>query len=377
MQLIDRYVIRTFIGVFMVCLLSLSGIYIISDFVNNVSEFVDHSKSTGNLLQVLATYYAARLPWFFDLMSPVVALIACVFVLTWLQRNNEMTAIMAAGSAPRRVAVPLIGASLIVSILAAANREFVIPTIRDRLSSNAQDWTGSRGHRVTPVHDPVSEIWLSGREAFRNDKRITDPDFHLPASLSSVGSHITAEEARYVTADEVHPGGYILSHDVQPATLLERPSIELAGQPIISTPVDNAWLTGEQVFVACDVPFEQLDNRNTSHRFSSTPQIVAGIRGSSFGPDAELRVTVHKRLLQPVLDMSLLLLGIPVVMRRASSNVFASVGVCILVVLLFSVVVLAFHGLGTNYLLAPAVAAWCPVLIFVPAAAGLSAGWWY
>jgi lipopolysaccharide export LptBFGC system permease protein LptF len=75
--------------------------------------------------------------------------------------------------------------------------------------------------------------------------------------------------------------------------------------------------------------------------------------------------------------MALLLLGIPVVMRRAGTNVFASVGICIVVVLLFTVVVLGCQGLGANYLLTPVMAAWCPVLMFVPAAAALSAGWWY
>ena len=97
MRLIDRYVFSLFLKVFLVCFLSLTGIYIVGDFVGNLNEFIEAADQQGSLVSLLTTYYGARVPWFFDLVGRVVALIAAVFAVTWLQRHNEMTALMAAG----------------------------------------------------------------------------------------------------------------------------------------------------------------------------------------------------------------------------------------------------------------------------------------
>ena len=49
-----------------------------------------------------------------------------------------------------------------------------------------------------------------------------------------------------------------------------------------------------------------------------------------------------------------------------------ALGLCILVVAGFFVVVLVFQAMGMNYLISPALAAWCPLMIFVPCAVLLS-----
>ena len=89
---------------------------------------------------------------------------------------------------------------------------------------------------------------------------------------------------------------------------------------------------------------------------------------------ADTRVAVHSRIVQPVLDVALLFLGLPIVVTRQSRNVFLAIGLCLAVVTLFFLVVLGFQYLGTSALISPAFAAWAPLLIFVPIAVGMSQG---
>jgi lipopolysaccharide export system permease protein len=70
--------------------------------------------------------------------------------------------------------------------------------------------------------------------------------------------------------------------------------------------------------------------------------------------------------------MTLLFLGLPLVMARHSRNIFVAAGSCLLMVAIFLIVVLASHGLGMSYLLKPALAAWGPLLVFVPGAVAMS-----
>jgi lipopolysaccharide export system permease protein len=127
-------------------------------------------------------------------------------------------------------------------------------------------------------------------------------------------------------------------------------------------------LKPDQCFVVSDISFEQLVAGNAWRQFSSTPELIAGLRNPSLDFAADVRVSVHARILQPVLDMTLLLLGLPVVMSRESRNVFVAAGMCLMIVAVFIMVGLACHTAGYNYLISPSLAAWFPVLIFVPIA---------
>jgi len=64
----------------------------------------------------------------------------------------------------------------------------------------------------------------------------------------------------------------------------------------------------------------------------------------------------------------LLLLGLPIVLSRQNRSIFVAAGICVLLVALFVLVILASQAAGNSYLISPALAAWCPLMIFVPIA---------
>ena len=53
----------------------------------------------------------------------MISLIAAMFTVTWIQRHNEMTALMAAGISRVRVVRPVIIACVVLAALTAAGRE--------------------------------------------------------------------------------------------------------------------------------------------------------------------------------------------------------------------------------------------------------------
>ena len=87
---------------------------------------------------------------------------------------------------------------------------------------------------------------------------------------------------------------------------------------------------------------------------------------------ADVRVAIHARIVNPLLDITLLFLGLPLVVVRESRNVFMAIGMCVGVVSTFLLVVIGFQQLGSAYLLSPALAVWLPLMIFVPLAVWLA-----
>ena len=58
--IIDRYMLRQFVQVLVICFLSLIGLYIVIDAFGHLDHFVDYADKHGSLLGTLAGYYAYR-----------------------------------------------------------------------------------------------------------------------------------------------------------------------------------------------------------------------------------------------------------------------------------------------------------------------------
>jgi lipopolysaccharide export system permease protein len=384
MLLIDRYLLRQFAQNILIFFCSLTGLYIIIDSFNNLEEFItfaeQHRSLTsatadagrGNMFAIMAAYYTPRAFSFFDRTSGILTLISAMFTVTWIQRHNELTALQAAGIGKLRVLRPVIVVVMIIAMLAAVSREVLIPQYKYELSHNAQNLGGSSSKKLDPRFDHKTDVLFRGKEMNAAERRIHLPSFVLTSPLNAYGKQLAAEDAYYQPASQDLPGGYKLVHMSQPKDLDQKPSLKLGERTIIFTPLDTPGLKAGECFVASDVTFEQLEDGSSWRQSSSTLELIRGLRNPSLDFGADVRVTIHARIVQPLLDVTLLFLGLPLVLAKDNRNVFRAIGLCLVLVLAFMLVVIACQYLGDAYVVNPALAAWLPLMIFVPFAVGLS-----
>ena len=374
MRILDRYLLRMFVKSFVVCFFSLTGLYIVIDCFGNLDEFIKNGERAGGLLQLVTDYYAVRSLAFFDRVSPLLALLGSIFTVTLMQRYNEMTALLAAGISVPRIVSPLIAAVICISILATGNREFVIPTLRDKLAHTPQDLWGEHGRPLRPRYDNATGILLQGKRTFSAEQRIEQPKFRLPPRHASFGKQLVAESAEYRTRTGDRPGGYLLSGVTQPLEIHAIPSLSEGGRPIVLTQADTQWLQPDECFVASEVDFEQLSADRNWRQFASTYELISGLQNPSLDHGANVRVTIHARFVQPFLDISLIFIGLPLVLAKNGRNLFLGVALCMGVMISRDLLVLCCHSLGNSYLISPTFAAWCPLIVTVPVAIFLSEG---
>jgi lipopolysaccharide export system permease protein len=377
MRIIDRYLLRQFLSNFTICFLSLTGLYIVFDAFTNMEEFVRCADREGGLLWLLGTYYLYHSVAFFDRTAPLLTLVAAMFTITWIQRHNEMVALMSAGISRVRVAAPVLWATVVITLFSALNRELVIPRISDELARRPQDLVGDKASDVRNCCDNQTNIWLRGESSYRDHLRITKPDFLLPSTLDVYDKVLTGESAFFKPADAHHPAGYLLHGVTKPRDLAHKASLSLDGHPVIFTPRDNpGWLKPDECFVASEITFDQLCGSDCWLEFASTHQLIAGLRSRANDFGANVRVSTHRRFVQPLLDITLLFLGLPLVLTRESRNVFFAIGLCMVVVAIFTVMVMAFQYLGAISSISPALGAWGPLMLAVPLAVGMSQAMW-
>jgi lipopolysaccharide export system permease protein len=372
MNIIDRYLLRQFLKTYCICFLSLTGLYVVFDAFTHLEDFFNSAEKAGGLLRLMGTYYAYRSVLFFDRTSALLTLVSAMFTVAWIQRFNEMTALQAAGVSRVRVVKPIIVTAIVLSVFAMGVREVAIPRFANELSRTPTDLLGDVAQELKPRYDNQTDVFIRGKSTYNNERRIEKPNFWLPD-----GRQLMADNAYYQEPQGDRPGGYLLKGVQTPANLDAQPSLQIKGRRIVTTRRDAAWLEPRQCFVTSDLSFDQLVGGQAFRQFSSTPQLVAALRNRSldYGPD--VRVAIHSRIVQPFLDVTLLFLGLPLVLTRESRNVFLAIGVCLGVVSIFLGVAIGCQYLGAqSLLLSPSLAAWMPLILFVPPAVHSAQGMW-
>lgn len=371
---IDRYLLKQYIQVFVICYISFTGLFIVIDAFGHLDHFVNFAEESGTgLFDVLADFYSYRALAIFDRSCGTLALVSAMFTVTWIQRHNEMTALLAAGVPRLRVLRPIIGAAIVVSLVAVGFREMVMPAIRHELAKDTRNLSGEQELPLQPRYDNRSDIRIGGEAVVIDAGAIRRANFVLPPPLDVYGKQLTAAEAVYQPEVGERPSGYLLRGVSAPKTLVQQPSLRLDdGSLVIVTPKDANWLKPDEVYVVSGVSFPLLASGGTWKDYASTPEIVKELASPSVELGADVRVALHRRILNPFMDTTLLFLGLPLVVSGANRNPFLAIGMCLGVTTSFFLVALGSQSLGASGWIRPELAAWIPLLVFVPIAVALS-----
>ena len=122
-KILDRYIIRQFILVFLFGLLAFICIFIIIDMMEKLDDFIDAQAPTSIVLQ----YYAASIPDIVKLMIPVAVLLSALFVTGRLASQNELAAIKSSGTSLYRTMAPFLVVTVIICIFSFYLNGWVVP----------------------------------------------------------------------------------------------------------------------------------------------------------------------------------------------------------------------------------------------------------
>lgn len=371
MRVIDRYLLRQYVQIFVICFVSLAGLYMVIDAFGRLDDFSRAGGSFSESALSAARYYALQSLNFFNRTSGILAMIAAMFTVTWIQRHNELTALLAAGLPRLRVLRPVIIASIVIALGAAAVRELVIPPLRHELSLDSKDLAGEQAVPLKSRHDITTGVLIGGDEAIPARGVIVKPSFMLPPRLAAqFGRRLSGAEAEYIPASEGRPAGYRVKEVTTPKSIDEKPTlVNQEGVPVIVTRQEATWLQPGEAFVVTGVSFELLASGVQWRDLASTAELAHALANPSTEMGPDVRVAVHSRLVQPLADATLLLLGLPLVISRGARSPFVAIGLSVVVVAAFFLVTLGGQALGAGGWLRPAMAAWAPLIVFGPIAA--------
>ena len=108
MTILDRMLFLSFLRAYFIVLTSTLSLYIVIDLFTNIDDFLSASPQFVEVAKYIVSYYAIRVLQYFDRLCETLSLLAAMFTVAGLQRNNELMPILSAGVSTRRVLRPIL-----------------------------------------------------------------------------------------------------------------------------------------------------------------------------------------------------------------------------------------------------------------------------
>lgn len=355
---LDRMILLAFFRSYAIVATSLLSLYVVLDLFTNIDTF----GRSGNIVAVtrhIFGYYSAQIVLIFDRLAESITLMAAMFTVAWMQRNNELLPQLSAGIPTRRAIMPVLLGAAVTLCLGPLNQELIIPRVADRLVAPRDDLEGAKAVSLMGAYDS-SGVHIEGLAGFRNERKVirfyaTFPETLPNGQTSPSGMiHLQAEEAIY------HPpgpgefdGGWELS-GTTPATLETLPPNLRAIQP------------GKYFLKTTETDFDAVSRGSRWFVFAPSDKLREILARAEPRRQSKVAVLFHMRITRPLGGILLVLLGLSVILHNPNRHVFISSGLCFGIAIGYYVATLACKFLGDSGYVSPPLAAWIPLLIYGP-----------
>jgi lipopolysaccharide export system permease protein len=356
--------IYSYIKAYVFCLVSLMGLFIVVDLFMNLEDFTANRRSFQAVVTYVGTYYGYKSFQIFDRLCEAVVLLAGMFTVAWMQRNNELLPLLSAGVSTRRAVQPVIVCACGMMGLVVVNQEFALPNVDAFMIENRQNPDGAKEMDVKGAYDG-NGILVGGKTAIKKELLIKDFVAVLPAQIGH-GSLRTlqAPEARYIPEVEgdKRSGGWHLKRTSPP---------EIADWPAEKHDILLPLGPGEYFLKTKDLDIDTVVRVKNWFLYLPTWKLVNELDrpNNTQITLSNLAIAFHTRLTRPLVGIILVLLGLSVILRDQNRNVFISAGLCLILCVVFfaSIFTCQYLAKESQDWVSPALAAWLPVMVFGPA----------
>jgi lipopolysaccharide export LptBFGC system permease protein LptF len=373
---LDRYVLRTFISALTIFFFGIVGLYVIVDAsFKQTRKLVRQERDVLDIITFMVNYYFYHLPVITYDVLPGIVLIAGIFALTILMRNNEMVPILASGVSIYRVIVPILLLSVLISVLQWNIKEHLIPHFSGRiieLRQKAKRQETALLRKVAREDGLGNYFWIPRYD--RNIKKMEQVQVtSYKEALGVKGAYkelLVAQSAIYKRAPNglkawVFSNGSRMTIDPRSNQLVKRGPVFGKDGFALVPDVQTGESLGVPNYMLSDLRPEDVESQDPSvyrELYSIKKLEELGTHYKLQPP--WIRLELWRRVTWPLVGVMLLVMGMPLVLVRQSTNIYMSIGICLVLCIAFFMVNYVCLNLGMQGHLSPWLAALLPFTIF-------------
>jgi LPS export ABC transporter permease LptG/LPS export ABC transporter permease LptF len=350
-QIIDRYVLASFLFYFVMLLLTFVAIFHIFEFFQLLSDIIRNSIGLSTILQ----YHFFLTPRLIYDFTPIGVLAAVLVVFAILTKHNEITAFKACGISAHRLTAPILAACLCLSGGLFAFDHFWVPDADRR-----QDQLRS------VIKGKAPQTYLHPERKWINTEhnRIYYYEYFDPASRVMSG----------VNVYEIDPGPFRLKRHIFAKRARWEPTLnKWEFQSGWSADIQGTHTTAFDSFPDGIRTFKELEEgpdyfmreakQSRQMNFQELENYIADLQRKGFDT-VSLQVQLNKKFSVPMFAFIMAMVSIPFAFLAGNRGAMAGVGVSLALAIAYWSVDKLFEQVGALGQLPPEMAAWSPDVIF-------------
>ena len=345
--LIDRYLVRQYLGFMGIALAVAAALFMVIDLLQTLDRYLRVKPP----IHYIAEHFLYRTPAALHDALPVVMLVATIFMFLTLTRYHELTALKAAGLSLYRVSAPILVLGVGVAVGSGLFQELVLPFLNER--GDEVDRVKIRGLR--PRHlESRSRLWL----------RSGDTRFYRVELLSPVTSELYG-----VTVLEIDDHFRLLNRldarrahwtsagwDFGDGAFREI----LPGGQVSTVPFRHAAMELDETFN----DFTQIQKPVSAMSYLELRDYVNRLQAAGFQVKKYL-VDLYSKLTSPLKNLIMVLVAIPFALQSPRGGRLFGIGLAIAIMAGYTVVHYVALAFSRAELLPPLLAAWTANVIFL------------
>jgi LPS export ABC transporter permease LptF/LPS export ABC transporter permease LptG len=365
-NLLDLYVARQYLSVFLVSFIALVGIFYIATLIDLADKLLGGVASTS----VLIRYFYFATPQYVYYIIPMAALVATLVTVGLLTKNSELIVMRACGISLYRSALPLLLFALIFSgVLFELQEQVLSESNREAQRLNAI----MRGYPIQMV-GVLNRQWIIGKSGDIYWYQAFDPRrnqfrhlsiFHLADSGWQLDQLTYANEALLVHATG---GEDSLTWQARTGWTRQFSTASRHGAPRLA--VNYQPFTEKPISLESPAYFKTDDPDADRMTYAELKNYIAELKASGYHV-VPYQVSLQQKLAFPFVAIIMTLLAVPFAVTTGRSGAIYGIGVGLVLAIVYRTALSLFGALGSGGWIDPTLAAWSPNILFGAAAAWL------
>jgi len=346
-NILDRYIIRKYVVIFLLVFLALILISVIVTFFERIDNIYERNKPISFLFE----YIWYNLPEFIHYLLPVTALTSALLALGLLTKFNEITAMKACGISLYRIIIPVILMAVLASLFSFYIQERILPYSNKK---REEVW-----NKINDV-PPRSYVYLDRRWVLSRGKdrvyhyNYFDPEEAVFNHLSIFDLSLSSwsfERRIYSERGYLRDGNLALENCWVRDFLGEKTErYEKRSEMDLSQVEEMSYFLKE---------WREPDQMS----FGELRKYIKEIEEGGFNT-VKFRVDLHYKISFPLASLIMTILGIPFAFSMGRRGTLVGIGLSIVIAMVYWGAIGVFRELGMINFLPAFLSAWGPNLVF-------------
>lgn len=341
-KIIDRYIIRKFLGTYIFAIALLLAIVVMFDVNEKLDSFLK-----APLKATIVDYFVNFLPYFANQFSPLFTFIAVIFFTSKLAGNNEIVAMLSNGMSYRRLLRPYLLSALVIAAATWVLGAYIIPPANVRRIDYTNTYVKNKrvdyGANIMLMVAPGEIAYISRYDNItKSGSRFTLEKF----DGKQIVSRLTARNIGWDT---------LYSWKVYDYTIRDFR--------------DNREIIRRGAALDTTIPFEPRDFliAKNDHEKMTTPaleQYIRRQRSRGVGNIKSFEVEYHRRYAMCAAAFILTVIGMALSSRKVKGGMGLNIGIGLVLSFSYILFMAITQSFAYSGLTSPLVAMWIPNIIY-------------